>query len=202
MVAASDGSTHDARTFAITPGEGEALRSWVLREGAVRTVEVGLAYAVSALYICDGLVLGDNLSARHVVLDPFQATRFACCGLQALEEAGVRPLVEHHDEISQIVLPEFLKEQRGFDFAFVDGNHRFDSVFLDLFYLGRLVKKGGIIALDDYNLPGVERAVSFFLANLGWTVEETSPEEDRHHWVVLRTSEKEDTRDFRYFVDF
>ena len=110
--------------------------------------------------------------------------------------------MEYHDEISQITLPAFLKEGREFDLAFVDGNHRFDSVFLDLFYLGRLLRKGGIVVLDDYNLPGIRRAVSFFLTNLDWRVEEESPREDAHHWVVIRTASTDDNRHFRYFVDF
>ena len=110
----------------------------------------------------------------------------------------MRQFVEHHSELSEIALPQFLKEGRRFDLAFVDGNHRFDGVFLDLFYLGRLVRKGGILILDDYNLPGVRRAVSFFLANLGWTVEDAI----EAYAVVLRTAPQEDKRDFRYFIEF
>lgn len=44
----------------------------------------------------------------------------------------VRDLVEFHAEESQIVLPRLLAEARRFDLAFVDGNHRFEGVFLDL----------------------------------------------------------------------
>lgn len=202
MISERDGSTHDVRTVAISPGEGEALTRWVLREQATRTIEIGLAYGVSTLYICEGLIRSGDPDARHVALDPFQAGRFANCGLQVLKEAGVDSLVEYHDEISQITLPTFLKEGREFHLAFVDGNHRFDSVFLDLFYLGRLLRRGGIVVLDDYNIPGIRRAVSFFLTNLDWLVEEESPREDEHHWVVIRTASTDDNRHFRYFVDF
>lgn len=111
-------------------------------------------------------------------------------------------LVEHHAEQSQLVLPRLCGEGQRFDLAFVDGNHRFDAVFVDLFYLGRLVRPGGIILLDDYHLPGIARAASFFLANLGWNLEESSTAEDRHHWAVLRTSTTPDTRPFDYFTDF
>jgi hypothetical protein len=86
--------------------------------------------------------------------------------------------------------------------AVVDRNHRFDAVFLDLAYLGRLLRPGGIVFVDDYHLPGIARAASFFLANLGWSLEGVSAAEDRHHWAVLRTSAKPDTRPFDYFVDF
>jgi predicted O-methyltransferase YrrM len=202
MIAAADGSTHDVRTVAISAGEGEALKRWVIQEKATRTIEIGLGYGVSALHICEGLIETGDPQARHLVLDPFQARRFANCGLQVLEEAGIRSLVEYHDEMSQIALPGFLEEGRQFDLGFVDGNHRFDSVFVDLFYLGRLLRRAGVILLDDYDLPGIRRAVSFFLTNLDWRVEETSPEGDGHHWVALRTAAADDDRPFRYFVDF
>lgn len=192
----------DFRTVTITTREGEALRKWVLNEKATHTIEIGLAFGFSALHICEGLLLNGNSDPRHVTLDPWQSSGYANRGLEILEGAGVKPLVEFHSEKSQLALPQFLKEGRQFDLAFVDGNHRFDAVFLDLYYLGHLVRKGGIIILDDYNLPGIERAASFFLNNLEWKIEETSPPDDEHHWVVLRTSEDEDTRDFRHFVEF
>jgi len=53
-VADADGSTHDLRTVAISDGEGEALARWILREGATQTIEIGLAYGVSALYTAEG----------------------------------------------------------------------------------------------------------------------------------------------------
>jgi predicted O-methyltransferase YrrM len=202
IVANADGSTHDVRTISISPDEGEALTRWVVRENATRTLEIGLGYGFSALHICAGLARSDSPERRHVVLDPFQERRFANCGLQVLEEAGVRSMVEHHAEISQLALPKLLEAGRRFDFAFVDGNHRFDSVFLDLFYLGRLLPRGSVILLDDYDLPGIHKAVSFYLSNLDWGVEEVSRADDAHRWVALRTARSDDARDFRYFVDF
>ncbi len=189
-------------TVTITTEEGAALRTWVINKNAARTIEIGLAFGFSALHICEGLLLNGNPDSKHVVLDPWQSSGYANRGLEILEEAGVMPLVEFHYEKSQLALPQFVKDSRQFDLAFVDGNHRFDAVFLDLYYLGHLVRKGGVIILDDYDLPGIERAAAFFIKNLDWTIEETSPSDGEHQWVVLRTSEDEDTRDFRYFVEF
>ena len=202
VVASSDGTEHSIFPVAVSAKEGEALLNWVSREGAAQTIEIGLGYGFSALHICEGLLLNGNPVVRHVVLDPAQAVRFSDCGLQVLEEARVRQLVEHHAEVSEIALPLFLKEGRSFDLGFVDGNHRFDYVFLDLFYLGRLVRSGGVVILDDYNLPGIKRAVSFFVTNRGWAIEETSPRTDEHQWVVLRTARQATEGDFRYFVEF
>ncbi len=198
-VARIDGTLHRLFPVAASAAEGEALREWVVREGATQTIEIGLGYGISALHICAGLLENADPTARHVAIDPNQATRFANCGLQFLDEAGVAELVEHHAEEPQIVLPRFLGEARRFHLAFVDGNHRFDGVFLDLTFLGRLVRAGGIIFLDDYHLPAIARAASFCLTNLGWTLEDVS---DAHHWAVLRTSRVPDRRPYDYYVAF
>jgi predicted O-methyltransferase YrrM len=201
-VARSDGSVHTLFPVAASAAEAEALREWVIREGAAHTIEIGLGYGISALFVCEGLCTNGDPTARHVVIDPNQATRFANCGLQFLEEAGLAQLVNYYAEESQIALPRFLSEGRRFDLAFVDGNHRFDGVFLDLVYLGRLLRAGGIVFLDDYQLPAVGRAASFFLTNLGWTLEEVSAADDLHQWAVLRTGSMRDTRPFDYYVEF
>jgi hypothetical protein len=133
---------------------------------------------------------------------PVDLTRRECCGLQFLDEASLAHLVEHYEEESQITLPRFISEGRSFDMAFVDGNHRFDGVFLDLVYLGRLVRAGGIVFLDDYQLPAVARSVSFCLTNLGWGLEQVSAADDLHQWAVLRTSDVPDTRPFDYYIGF
>jgi len=201
-VARLDGTVHSLFPVAPSAAEAEALRECVTREGATRTIEIGLGYGITALFVCEGLLTNGDRAARHVVIDPNQAGRFANCGLQFLDEAAVADLIEHLAEESQIALPRFVNEGRSFDLAFVDGNHRFDGVFLDLIYLGRLVRAGGIVFLDDYQLPAVARAVSFCLTNLGWTLEEMSAADDLHQWVILRTANAPDTRPFDYYVDF
>ena len=192
VVAESDGRSCQLFPVAIGPEEGRALSGWVRREGARRTLESGLGFAISTLYICEGL-LASGADARHVAADPYQfvalpshTTRYAGVGLQVLEEAGVRDLVEFYDQESQIVFPRLLADGREFDLAFLDGNHRFEGVFLDLIYSGRLLKEGGIIFVDDAQLPGVQRAIAFCTANLGWTTEDEG-EEGVHEWIVLRT---------------
>jgi predicted O-methyltransferase YrrM len=197
VVAEADGQTHTIFPVAVTPDDGAVVLRWVTHEQARQTIEIGLGYGMSALHICEGLLANGHAEARHIVIDPFQHSRFADCGLQALAAAGVRDLVEHYTEKSHFVLPELLKAERQFDLGFVDGNHRFDGVFLDLYYLGLLVKRGGIIVLDDYDLPGIRRAVAFFVTNLNWTIEEQADA-----WVVLRTASEPDTRHFTYFVAF
>jgi predicted O-methyltransferase YrrM len=200
--ALSDGSQHQLFPVATSAVEGEDLRDWVLRESASRTIEIGLGYGISTLFVCEGLIAAGHDEPIHVVIDPHQATRFANLGLQFLDEAGVGNLIQHYPQESQIVLPQLMAASQRFDLAYVDGNHRFEWVFVDLFYLGRLVRPGGVIFIDDYQLPAIVRATSFFLTNRGWKLETVSPTDDLHQWAVLRTDVEPDARPYTHFVDF
>ena len=39
--------------------------------------------------------------------------------------------------------------------AFVDGDHRFEGVFLDLYFMTRLVTPGALVVVDDMWMPAV-----------------------------------------------
>ena len=186
---------------AIGPEEGAALRDCVRRKGARRTLETGLGFAVSTLFICEGL-LANGPEARHVAIDPRLPNSHVDAGLRTLEEAGVRDVVEFHAERSELVLPRLLAEGRRFDLAFIDGNHRFEGVFLDLVYSGRLLRPGAVVFADDMQLPAVRRATAFCIANLGWTAED-SGREGEHEWAVLRSGPPEAyDRPFDSFAGF
>lgn len=202
VVSRLDGTLHELAPVAIPEPERAALRSWIVREQAHATVEVGLGYGSSALAICEGLLETGAGDVRHVAIDPHQTSRFSDCGLQILEDAGLAAMIELHREESQIALPRLLSEGRRFDLGFVDGDHRFDGVFLDLVYLGRLVRGGGVVFVDDYQLPSVAHATSFCLANLAWQIEEESRVDEDHNWVVLRTPRVAVERAWNHFVSF
>jgi len=208
VVARADGRSRELFPVAIGEEEGLALREWVRREDASRTLETGLGFAISTLFIFEAL-LANGSEVRHVAADPFQfkslpmhRTTYVGVGLQILEDAGVRDQVEFYEEESQIVLPRLLSEGRQFDLAFLDGNHRFEAVFLDLIYSGRLLKEGAVVFVDDVQLAGVARAVEFCTKNLHWTSEDGG-KEGIHEWTVLRTGPREAfLRPFDEFVDF
>lgn len=201
VVARSDGTTHELFPVAITRAEGEAARSWVIREAASRTLEVGLGYGVATLFLCDGLLTNGGADACHVVLDPSQDGWLSACGLQVLADAGLSEMVEFHATTSQLALPRFLSEGRVFDLALVDGDHRFDAVFLDLVYIDRLLRPKGVVFVDDYRLPAVIRAVSYCITNLDWTQEDVSAD-GFHHWTVLRTPSLRRERAWDEYIEF
>jgi predicted O-methyltransferase YrrM len=202
VTARSDGSLHELFPVAIHPREGEALSRWVAHEQAISSIETGFGYGISTLYLFKGLLSHPGDNVRHAALDPNQTSGFSSIGLQLIDEAGLTNRLDFFPEASEIALPRLLSENRQFDFAFVDGNHRFDWVFLDLIYLGRLLRGGSVIFLDDYQLPAIRKALSFCTRNLQWTIEDDGVADDTHHWVVVRTAQRARPRNFDYFLDF
>jgi hypothetical protein len=77
-----------------------------------------------------------------------------------------------------------------FDFAFVDGSHRFENVFLDLVFWGRLLTAEATVFVDDTHLPSDTHAVGYCTSNLGWTAE-TAETEGEETWSALRTGPPE-----------
>jgi predicted O-methyltransferase YrrM len=148
--------------------DGRALRDLAIAEEAERTIEVGLALGMSALFFVEAV---SERGGRHVAIDPFQAESWNGAGLRTLREAGVGEVVEVIEEESQIALPRLVAEGRGFDFAFVDGDHRFEGAFLDIYFMTRLVRPGGLVVVDDMWLPAVRTAVAYGERNLGLELE-------------------------------
>jgi predicted O-methyltransferase YrrM len=164
----SGGDPVELAPHSIERAQGEALRDLAIAEGVERTVEVGLALGMSALFLCQAVLARGG---RHVAVDPFQTESWNGAGLRTLREAGVEGVVEVIEEESQLALPRLVAEGREFDLAFVDGDHRFEGVFLDLYFMTRLVQPGGVVVVDDMWMPSVRMAVAYAEKNMAATLE-------------------------------
>jgi predicted O-methyltransferase YrrM len=160
----------DFRLVALPAADGDALRDHLLAEQARVVIEIGLAYGSSALAIAEALASGPSHGAQHLIVDAFQ-DHFHDTGWNALVRAGVTDMCSLVRERSQLTLPALVAEGFRADAAFVDGSHRYDNVFVDLFYLRELVRPGGVVILDDCQWPSVATAVRYFELNAGWRPE-------------------------------
>jgi predicted O-methyltransferase YrrM len=142
---------------------GELLQRAVADVQPRVSLEIGLAYGVSTLFICEALAALPRPGV-HIVLDPFQNGKWRGIGMRNVEEAGFRDLVEFHEERSEIFLPRMVAEDRRVDFAFIDGLHRFDQAFVEFYYVNRLLRPGGIVLFDDAARPSVKRVLRHALA--------------------------------------
>jgi predicted O-methyltransferase YrrM len=145
----------------IDPAEGEFIHQIISQDTNVsKTLEVGCAYGLSSLHICDALKSRPN--PQHTIVDPFQYSDWGGVGISNLEKAGVTffRLIE---EQSEFALPALLREgEATFDLIFIDGWHTFDHTILDCFYATRLLKTGGYLLIDDVAMCSVGRASNYF----------------------------------------
>jgi predicted O-methyltransferase YrrM len=122
------------------------------------SLEIGCAYGVSTLYICEAIAsLG--IRARHIVMDPFQSTQWNGIGLRNARMAGFDSIIEFHEKRSELVLPALLERGEAIDFALIDGWHTFDQVMVEFYYLNRLLRIGGVLAFDDADRRSVNRVI-------------------------------------------
>jgi predicted O-methyltransferase YrrM len=160
----------DFETVSVPERDCDALRDLLIVEGVETVVEVGLAYGRSALAIGEALVSVGAPRPLHVVIDPFQATDWSNVGWELLRSAGLDTMARLLLQPSSLALPQLLAEGLVADAAFVDGSHRFHEVFVDLYFLRKLVRPGGLVVLDDHWWPSVGTAARYFEVNLGWRV--------------------------------
>lgn len=157
QVADSDGKKYPLHS-GINPEAGQRIASTIRERGYRRTLEVGCAYGLSSLYICKGLSHAQDPS--HTSIDAFQTEQWHGIGVANVARAGVtfHQLIE---KPSELALPQLVAEGSEFDFIFIDGWHTFDHTLVDFFYSNRLLRVGGVIAIDDFWMPPVNRAVRY-----------------------------------------
>lgn len=157
----------------ISEAQGDMLQRIIQEIKPRVSLEVGLAYGVSALFICDALksVGGE----RHVVIDSHQMTPVwdNGAGLHNLKLAGYESLLDFHGEESQRALPKLDARGEKIDFAFIDGAHTFDHALVDFFYVDRMLNVGGVVAFDDVGFACIEKVCRFILKNRNYRVHST-----------------------------
>ena len=164
------GVSHPILPIGVTPERGAFIAGLCRAERPAATLEVGMAWGLSTLHILSALaeVRGSAAGAPHVVMDPFQASRFRNAARCLVREVGAEAMVEFYPEPSEIVLPRMVAAGRQFDLAFIDGDHHFDPGFVDFFFVHRLLKPGGLVIFDDVLFDGIYLTSRWAETNLGY----------------------------------
>ncbi|MFF8285106.1 class I SAM-dependent methyltransferase [Streptomyces albus] len=199
----------DFATVTLPERDCDQVRDLLVEEQVGTVVEIGLAYASSALAISEALLRTGQPNPRHVVIDPFQYTAYDGAGWELLLSAGLDDIAELVTEPSQRCLARLAGAGFTADAAFVDGSHHFHNVFVDLHFLGEIVRPGGIVLLDDVWWPSVGSAVAYFETNLGWRPipgaladGAAGPDGGRPRTGAYRLPDPRPTPDFKEFQPF
>jgi predicted O-methyltransferase YrrM len=171
-VRAVDGSKVLPLDSAITADVGAFLQRLIRQRKPKTTLEVGLAFGISALFVCEALQECGGL--RHIAIDAHQSTYFNGIGSNNLKLAGFANLIEIIESYSHLALAELEARGTRVEFAFIDGWHTFDYALADFFHVDRLLSVGGVVVFDDVFFPGVHEACRYVATNRAYRVVDTT----------------------------
>jgi predicted O-methyltransferase YrrM len=171
-VRSPDGSSLQLHSH-VSPEEGQFLQRIIAESQPKVSLEVGLAYGISALFICEALQ--QHGGTQHIAIDPAQTSRWNGIGLYHLIEAGYGNLIQFYEQPSFLALPQLVENNTQIDFAFIDGIHTFDYALIDFFYIDRLLNIGGIVAIDDADFPSLQKLCRYIVTNRFYQVLDCLP---------------------------
>lgn len=201
-------SVHDisGRSYELNSGvtaeEGLFLYDMIVQNRMTRTLEIGMAYAISTLYILQGHVdarAGDSVvRSVHVAIDPNQRTQWRGIGLLNAMRAELDEILRVHEEPSYIALPFLLHAGETFQMILIDGMHTFDFTLVDFFYADLLLEVGGILVFDDKQMSAVAGVIDFVVKNRAYELVDTPT---LPYFAVLRKTRADD-RAWDFHVPF
>jgi predicted O-methyltransferase YrrM len=169
IVRGEDGTQHPISPASITPDRGAFIRDICISEGATHTLEIGMAWGMSTLFILEALLENGAEPSAHLVTDPYESIEYHGVGRRNVKEVGLEEFVEIKEEAAEVLLPKLILQGQRFDFAFIDGSHLFDDVFVDLVFVHRLLKPGGVVVFDDTFADAVHLTCRFAETNYGYS---------------------------------
>lgn len=143
----------------IDPLEGWVLYSLIIKNNLKKTLEIGFAFGISTIYICQAHKDLNNSVNSHIVIDPFQTLNYNDIGVKNLEASGLSDFYSLKKEESWKVLSEL---DSKFDLILIDGFHTFDYTLVDFGLSDRLLNVGGYIIIDDILHKPVEQFIKYF----------------------------------------
>lgn len=163
VVTDAEGTEYPIRPTSILECEGRAIHDFMVGRGYSQSLETGMAYGVSTLWLADAVARVDG--GHHIVIDPRQVSGYHSIGTLNVERAGLDDVVDVYIESSEYRLPKLAGSGTKLDFAFIDGRHLFDSALIDFFYVDRMLRVGGAVALHDLWMPSLRKLAGFIRQN-------------------------------------
>jgi predicted O-methyltransferase YrrM len=150
----------------ISMEEGLFVQELVKEINPEVSIEIGVAFGISSLFVCE--VLNRIGAKKHIAIDlgPInkagsdELDRFGL-GLLNIERCGYSHLVESYAMPSEIALPDLLRRGQRLQFAFIDGWHSFDHALVDFFYVNKMLDVGGVVAFHDAGHPNIRKLLKY-----------------------------------------
>jgi predicted O-methyltransferase YrrM len=182
----AEGNPVAAFPSGVTWDTGSILYRLVREHTCRRTLEIGLGFGLSALFICQAHQ--DQGGGFHTAIDPHEDGHYQSIGRLNVRRAGLDGALRHVPAPSFEVLPRLVDAGERFDLAFIDGRHHLDFALVDFFYVDKLLNVGGFVAFDDLWVPGIRRVVSFVLRDRAYVLQPVRSDVRRPFWRTMAST--------------
>jgi predicted O-methyltransferase YrrM len=180
----------------ISPEQGELLATFHEKLRPKVSIEVGMAYGYSTLFIADAMF--EHGYGFHIAVDAFQRSTWHGIAMATVEDLSFQQRVRLVEDMSASALPRMFDQGVRADYVYIDGQHTFDAVLGDFCASDRLLNVGGLIILDDLWMPSIRKVAAFIRANFTHYAEVPTPVAN----VFCAMKQGEDRRNWDHFVDF
>lgn len=145
----------------ISLSEGIELFKIIKKYNPKKLVEIGFAVGISTLFMLCAL---ENDAILYSV-DPYQKIQWNKFGLinvnNLLDEQKLPKKM--HKFIEDYSINFFKKEDRSYDLVFIDGDHSYEGTMIDLYGADKVLKKNGLMIIDDVLHYDVKKSLKNFL---------------------------------------
>lgn len=177
----------------INKEEGEYIYHFLRAHPSVgKTLEIGLGYGVSAIYIASAT------HKIHTIIEPSRQSTYTDVAISNLKRLSLVNNCRYYWQPSHTALPLLLQKKETFDFAFIDGDHKYDSVFIDFYYIDLLLNIGGYVIFHDIQMYSIQTVLKWIQTNKKNYIVEKNP--SPFLAVVRKTGT--DTRHWSHFSEF
>ena len=145
----------------ISINEGLFLFHLIKKYNPKKLVEIGLACGVSASF----MLIAMDKKAQLTSVDPFQKIQWDRFGLNVISEIiKENKLTKTNHKWEPLYSQRFFsKKNNHYDFCFIDGDHSYKGTMIDLEGCHNLLKKDGILVIDDVLHGPVKKALYDFI---------------------------------------
>lgn len=125
-----------------------------------RTLEVGLAYGISSLFILEKHKQYGSQNQAHLIIEPYPWGNTA---IHNFQKAGVLQFAKIINQLSDEVLPALYLNKHSIQMAYLDTTKLFDVVLQDFYFIDKILDINGIIIIDDCDTTGINLVARFIL---------------------------------------
>lgn len=123
-----------------------------------KSLEVGLAFGISTLFILEKCGEYDGEDKSHVVVEPFS---WGNAAVYNIEKAGLSKYLDIRRDLSDKVITEMYLKNERIQFAYVDTTKVFDTVLQDFYFIDKILDVGGAVIFDDASTGGINLVMRF-----------------------------------------